>query len=64
VILLAPCLPRFPIPALLHSFDDLPDPRVSARCAYPLQELLLVALCAVTCGTDDWVNVALWCAFH
>ncbi|MFM2067637.1 MAG: hypothetical protein RLZZ584_2546 [Pseudomonadota bacterium] len=49
-----------PRPALLHSFDDLPDPRVSARCAYPLQELLLVALCAVTCGADDWVNVALW----
>lgn len=49
-----------PRPTLLHSFDDLPDPRVSARCAYPLQELLLVALCAVTCGADDWVNVALW----
>jgi predicted transposase YbfD/YdcC len=47
-------------PALLHSFDDLSDPRVAARCAYPLQELLLVALCAVTCDADDWVHVAEW----
>jgi hypothetical protein len=25
-----------------------------------LQELLLVALCAVTCDSDDWVHVAEW----
>jgi predicted transposase YbfD/YdcC len=50
-------------PALLHNFDDLPDPRVASRCAYPLQEMLLVALCAVTCDADDWVHVAEWGEF-
>jgi len=47
-------------PAFLDSFDDLPDPRLASRCAYPLQEMLLVALCAIASDADDWVHVAEW----
>ena len=43
----------------LSAFEELEDPR-SRTCPYPLQELLLVALCAVTSGADDWVSVARW----
>jgi hypothetical protein len=54
------CLPEHRLNWLLEYFDDLPDPRVAACCMYPLQEMLLVALCAVTCDADDWVHVAEW----
>ena len=35
------------------------DPR-SRNCPYPLNELLLVALCAIASGADDWVSVVKW----
>ena len=35
------------------------DPR-SRDCPYPLNELLLVALSAITSGADDWVSVVKW----
>jgi predicted transposase YbfD/YdcC len=44
---------------MLQAFEALEDPR-SRKCTYPLQELLLVALSAVTSGADDWVSVADW----
>lgn len=43
----------------LEAFEDLEDPR-SRRCEHPLEELLLVALCAVTSGADSWVSVVSW----
>ncbi|MFT7723754.1 MAG: transposase family protein [Roseateles sp.] len=39
----------------MQAFEALEDPRRRASCAYPLDELLLTALCAVTSGADDWV---------
>jgi hypothetical protein len=44
---------------MLQAFEALEDPR-SRQCTYPLQELLLVALSAVTSGADDWVSVVEW----
>ena len=44
---------------VLQAFADLPDPR-SRSCAYPLDELLLVALSAIISGAEDWVNVVEW----
>ena len=44
---------------VLQAFAELPDPR-SRTCAYPLDELLLVALSAITSGAEDWVNVVEW----
>ena len=43
----------------LKVFEDLEDPR-SRSCAHPLNELLLVALSAITSGADDWVSVVKW----
>ena len=45
---------------LMESFACLPEPRRRASCSYPLDELLLTALCAISSGADDWVEVALW----
>ena len=46
-------------PGFLQAFEGLEDPR-SRVCAYPLDELLLVALCAITSGAESWVTVVEW----
>jgi len=49
---------------LMQRFEDLDDPRrQSGRFQYPLQELLLTALCAVAAGAEDWVDVSEWGEF-
>lgn len=44
----------------LEHFSALPDPRQSKKVLYPLDEVLLLTLCAVLCGADGWVSVALF----
>jgi predicted transposase YbfD/YdcC len=44
---------------VLQAFADIQDPR-RRSCPYPLDELLLVALAAITSGADDWVSVVKW----
>jgi len=44
----------------LEHFVDLPDPRQALKVLYPLNEVLLLTLCAVVCGADGWVSVALF----
>ena len=43
----------------LASFADLDAPRQQAKVLYPLEEILLLCLCAVISGADSWVEVAL-----
>jgi predicted transposase YbfD/YdcC len=40
-------------------FADLPDPRIRP-VEHDLTEMLVVALCAILCGADSWVAIALW----
>lgn len=44
----------------LEHFAALPDPRQALKVLYPLDEVLLLSLCAVLCGADGWVSVALF----
>lgn len=44
----------------LGHFSALADPRQSVKVLYPLDEVLLLTLCAVLCGADGWVSVALF----
>ena len=44
----------------LDSFADLDDPRQQGKVLYPLEEILLLCLCAVLSGADCWVGVALY----
>ena len=46
-------------PGFLQAFEGLQDPR-SRTCPHPLDELLLVALCAITSGAESWVTVVEW----
>jgi hypothetical protein len=38
-------------------FDDLTDPR-TRKVTYPLINIVVIAICAVICGADDFVAIA------
>lgn len=45
---------------LKEAFAELPDPRTGPAQRHDLTEMILIALCAVLCGADSWVDVAEW----
>jgi predicted transposase YbfD/YdcC len=45
---------------LLRYFDDLPDPRMDRTRRHRLSDILAIAICAVLCGADGWVQVELF----
>jgi len=45
---------------LSEVFVTVPDPRGARQTRHDLSELLTVAVCAVLCGADDFVDIALW----
>lgn len=48
-----------PLP-LLHHFHKLQDPRVQGRTQHSLETLLVIALCAVVAGAEDFQEIALF----
>lgn len=48
---------RVPIPLATH-FMRLPDPRVRRTRRHALVDILVITVCAVICGADDWVAIA------
>lgn len=45
---------------LVEAFSGLPDPRTGPAQRHDLREMIVMALCAVLCGADTWVDVAEW----
>lgn len=43
---------------LATSFASLTDPRVDRTKAHQLLDIVLIAICAVVCGAENWVEVA------
>ena len=51
------------VPALAtvaDSFVDLPDPRTGPAVRHELLDVVTIAVCAVLCGADTWVDVELF----
>lgn len=46
--------------SLLDHFSTLEDPRQAWKVAYPLPEVLLIVLCGVMAGADDFVEIERW----
>ncbi len=46
--------------AFLDHFSGLNDPRQAGKVFYPLDEVMLLALCGVVAGADDFVEISLW----
>lgn len=48
-----------PVPmSLAAHFKRLPDPRVHRTRRHALVDILVITVCAVICGADDWVAIA------
>ena len=45
---------------LLDHFSALDDPRQSWKVCYPLEEVLLIVLCATMAGAEDFVQIERW----
>jgi predicted transposase YbfD/YdcC len=45
--------------SIQEAFGDLKDPR-SRTSLHNLQEMLLIALCAILCGAETWVAIQIW----
>lgn len=46
--------------SVTRHFGELPDPRSNHGKRYDLTTLITIAICAVICGAEDWVGVALF----
>jgi len=42
----------------LEHFQALEDPRQLRKVLYPLNEILLLVLCGVICGSETWIDIA------
>lgn len=45
------------IRSIAHYFQDLDDPRLERSQCHRLDDIVVIALCAVICGADTWVAV-------
>lgn len=41
-------------------FSQIEDPRIERNKLHPLLNILVIAICAVICGAENWVDVALY----
>lgn len=46
--------------SIMLSFSSLPDPRKSRNQSHSLFDIITVAILAVLCGADDWVEINFW----
>ena len=46
--------------SLAEAFSIIVDPRVAGRSTYDLVEMLVVAVCAMLCGADNFVEIHMW----
>jgi predicted transposase YbfD/YdcC len=50
-------VPKQPLGPLAESFAGLPDPRIERTKRHQLLAIVLIAICAVVCGAEGWVEV-------
>ncbi len=48
------------VESIRQYFSGLPDPRCRRGRRHRLEELVLIAILAVICCTDNWQEVAQW----
>lgn len=44
--------------SIISHFESLPEPRQSGKVAHKLIDVIIITICAVICGADNWVEVA------
>src|SRR5258706_754090 len=53
-------MPTPKVPNLFEHFKNVEDPRVERTKDHALLDMLVIAVCAVICGADDWVEIEGW----
>jgi predicted transposase YbfD/YdcC len=51
---------KLPVASMEHHFCDLEDPRIDRAKLHKLLDIVVIAICAVICGADGWVEVELF----
>ena len=46
-----------PTAAILEYFQEVTDPRIERQKLHQLLDIIVIAICAVICGADTWVDV-------
>lgn len=46
--------------SLIEAFADIPDPRVTGRSKHDLVEMMVVTVCALVCGIDEFTGGEAW----
>jgi predicted transposase YbfD/YdcC len=49
-----------PAASIRHHFASLEDPRIERTKLHQLLDIIVIAMCAILCGADDWVEVELF----
>ncbi len=44
--------------SIVEHFTDLEDPRIDRTKRHKLIDIIVIAICAVICGADSWVEIA------
>jgi predicted transposase YbfD/YdcC len=47
-------------PSIADHFATLPDPRIGHAKRHQLLDILVIAICAILCGADTWVEIEMW----
>ena len=43
--------------SLVEHFEDMEDLRVDSTKIHQLRDIIVIAICAVICGADNWVEI-------
>jgi hypothetical protein len=49
-----------PLGSISEYFSQLEDPRIERNLLHPLLNIIVIAICAVICGAENWVDVELY----
>lgn len=50
-----------PTISIIDAFADLPDPRLDRTRLHSLSDVIVLTLCGVLCGVDNWVELERFC---
>lgn len=49
-----------PIGSIAAAFAGLEDPRIERKKLHKLLDIIVIAICGVICGADDWANIEMF----
>ncbi len=53
-------MPKRPLEAIEEHFSKVPDPRKDRTKDHKLIDIIAIAVCAVICGAEGWVDIELY----